>query len=102
MHKTHNITETEWNVCKRYFNYECAYCGMTEEEHKLLYNEQLHKEHVINNGSNKLDNCIPACKSCNSSKHYYDIDEWYNTNNPIYNRRRYNKIKQWMDKMVEY
>lgn len=98
MYKKHNISKQEWSDCKSYFNNQCAYCGMNEEKHKALFNGQLHKEHVLNNGSNELDNCVPACKTCNCSKYDYDIDEWYSSENPIFNEDRYKKILKWLSK----
>lgn len=48
-------------------------------------------------GSNKLDNCIPACKSCNSHKWKFDFSKWYNENNPNYNQERFDKIQKWLN-----
>ena len=96
MHKKHEVTEFEWERCKQYFNYKCAYCGMTEEEHYEKFKEQLHKEHFYNNGSNDLSNCIPSCKSCNSSKWKYEAEEWYK-NCEFFSQGRLNKIYQWLE-----
>jgi len=92
-HKKHKISTKEWELCKQYFDYSCAYCGMTEEKHEEIMHQQLHKEHVNHFGSNGLENCVPACKKCNSSKHTYELDEWYNENNPNFLKARYDKIK---------
>ncbi len=96
MKKTHDISEQEWISCKDYFNYECAYCSMSEEEHKILHNQQLHKEHAVDEGANDLSNCIPACKICNSTKNNRDFDEWYTKSNSIYSEDRFNKIIKWL------
>jgi len=101
MHKTHNINKTEWQKCKEYFNNACAYCGLPVEDHYNIYKgelrkEDLQKEHVIHDGINDLSNCIPACKSCNSSKHESTLDEWYNENNPNFTEEKYNKIIEWI------
>lgn len=96
-HKNHKISNNEWEECKKYFNYSCAYCGMTEKEHKKIYNQQLHKEHVDHEGANDLSNCVPSCKSCNSSKWDKNLDEWYSKNDKfIY--EKYHKIIQWITK----
>ncbi|WP_425203651.1 HNH endonuclease [Priestia megaterium] len=97
--KNHDITKEEWLKCKEFFNNECAYCGMTEKEHKEKYNQQLHKEHVIHDGSNKIDNCIPACRSCNSSKGTYDLDEWYK-GKEFYDSNRQVLINEWLSSFV--
>lgn len=95
--KNHKITKNEWETCKKYFDNSCAYCGMTNDEAKRLYNNYLHKEHVIHNGSDKIDNCIPACKSCNSSKATKKFEDWYNESNKKYSKDRYNKIIKWLN-----
>lgn len=95
--KIHEISEGEWTACKEYFDYECAYCGLPEDEHKKIHNQQLHREHVDHEGSNKLDNCVPSCRSCNGSKREYDIEEWYNESNENYKIERLNKIRKWLN-----
>lgn len=97
LHKTHEITSQEWESCKNYFNYKCAYCGLTLEEHKQIFHQDLHKEHVDGDGANDLSNCISACKTCNSSKNTADIKDWYNCNNPIFNQERLNKVYAWIN-----
>jgi len=94
--KKHEINEEEWENCKRYFDYQCAYCGMSIEEHKNLYGQDFHKEHVDDDGSNKLDNCVPSCKICNSSKWKFDLEEWYNEDKIFYSENRKNKIIKWI------
>jgi hypothetical protein len=96
MHSDHNITEHEWEICKEYFNWSCAYCGLTEIEHKIIEGQQLHKEHVFHNGSDEIDNCAPSCKSCNSTKHDRDFEKWYNESNPNFTKRRLNRIVKWI------
>lgn len=96
--KTHDISNTEWNSCKEYFDNSCAYCGMSEEAAKEKYGQQLHKEHVNHEGSNKLENCVPACKGCNSSKHTFSIKEWYNEENERYSQERKDKVNKWINK----
>lgn len=95
--KAHEISATEWKACRKYFNYSCAYCGMTEEEHKKLYRQSLHKEHVDPNGGNGLENCVPSCKRCNCSKHWSNLIEWYKKQ-PFYDEEKLNKVIQWLDK----
>lgn len=96
-HKTHDISNKQWVSCKEFFYYKCVFCGMTEKEHKEIFNEQLHMEHAINDGSNEIDNCIPSCKSCNSSKKKEDWIHWYTPDNPRFTQERYNKIIQWTE-----
>lgn len=101
MHKSHEITLDEWEDCKKYFNHRCAYCGLAIEEHIVRFNRKyingdFHKEHVDHKGSNDLSNCVPSCRSCNSSKSNLIFDEWYNEDNPTFNDDRYVKILSWL------
>lgn len=78
----HTLTLDQWEKIKNDFNNECAYCGKTEQEHKEEFNEQLHQEHFIplsEGGEYTHNNIIPACRSCNCSKHNTDFFEWYPT-----------------------
>jgi len=100
--KIHDITKSEWKACKEYFNNSCAYCGLQIEEHYRTYAGKpqkidLHKEHKNHDGSNALDNCIPACQSCNDKKWKFEFGDWYNENNPNFTQERLNKINQWIN-----
>jgi hypothetical protein len=94
--KEHNISKLSWEKCKEYFDFACAYCGMSEIDHKEKFKQQLHKEHVIHDGRSDIKNCVPSCKSCNSSKHVKTLNQWYSVFNPIFSRERYLKIYQWI------
>lgn len=95
--RNHNITDIEWDACLKYFNNSCAYCGMSQEEHKEIFNQRLHREHVIHKGTNDLSNCIPACKSCNCSKWKHSLEKWYNSKNPKFNELKLTKIYKWLN-----
>lgn len=100
-HKNHNITDVEWINCKNYFNNTCAYCGLPLDQHWVPYAGKMilsdfHKEHLVHDGSNKLKNCVPACKSCNSQKWGFTFNEWYNPSNPRYDLEKYYKICKWV------
>lgn len=98
-HKTHQISSDEWIACKEYFNKSCAYCELSEKDAKKLYGQRLHKEHVEHVGSNDLSNCVPACKSCNSSKNTHKLEDWYTEeNNKNYKKERLDKIHKWLKK----
>lgn len=96
-HNKHIITKEQWEACQKFFDYQCAYCGMTKEEHKRKFNQRLHREHARRNAGDGIDNCIPSCKSCNSEKHDSDLDDWYNSNNKKYTEARYKKIILFLD-----
>ena len=100
-HKKHEISKDEWENCKNYFNYRCAYCELPVEEHFKMWNGlpkqiDLHKDHVDHNGANDLSNCVPSCQSCNSSKYYYELEDWYNKDNKNYTQERLDKIHKWL------
>lgn len=107
-HKNHRITKNEWFSCKKYFNFECAYCGLPLDKHFRTYAGELqkidfHKEHVNHNGTNDLTNCVSSCGSCNDQKWEFELDDWYNENNPNFTQERYDKIIQWlMEDCFEY
>ena len=97
--KKHNIPLAEWEACKEYFKdsqgeWSCAYCGMTERDHKIKYKQRLHKEHVDCNGEGTLQNCVPSCRGCNTSKRKSDMKEWYVCQS-FYSDLRLTKIKAW-------
>ena len=78
----HTINKEEWESCKNYFNHSCAYCGLPIDEHINRIKdgfrlEDLHREHVDDQGVNDLSNCVCSCKSCNSEKGSYGFDDWY-------------------------
>jgi Holliday junction resolvase len=93
--KIHQISKNEWESCKKYFNYECAYCGIPIEENKKIYGQDFHKDHVVHDGDNDLSNCVPACKRCNCSKWEYDFENWY-FENDFYDKEKHNKILKWL------
>lgn len=96
-HRTHEITNEEWMECKTYFNFCCAYCGMSIDEQKKLYKQDLHKEHVDCDGKNDLSNCVPSCKECNSQKGNLKFEEWYNGDNIKFNEERLHRINKWLN-----
>lgn len=95
-HKSHDITKSEWERCKEYFDNACAYCGTTEDGHRINFKQDLHREHIDPEGKNDITNCVPSCKSCNSSKHTFSLGEWYNSTNENFTVSRSEKIKKWI------
>lgn len=95
-HHKHEIDEDEWFSCLEYFDWSCAYCGLTIEVHIFNVGQTLHRDHVHHDGSDNIDNCVPACRRCNSSKHDRTFNEWYSKENSIYSKRRYNRIVKWV------
>lgn len=101
LHKNHEISSKEWSACKEYFNNECAYCGLSIEEHYGTYRGKIslhdfQRDHIYNDGENDLSNCIPACKSCNDHKWKFEFNDWYKEDNPNFTQERYDKIMKWI------
>ena len=58
-------------------------------------------EHVVpvaSGGATSVDNIIPACQSCNSSKGKKDMIEWY-TAQPFYDKARLETILKYLRKV---
>lgn len=88
------LTQEQYNKTMKYFNSECAYCGLSNKEHLLQYGQTLHQDHVIplsRSGGYTEWNIIPACISCNGSKKEYDLVEWY-SGYYLYDKERLDKI----------
>jgi hypothetical protein len=64
----------DWFRCLDYWNNTCAYCGAQQS-----FWWRLEQDHIIprsKGGLDELVNIVPACKSCNCSKHDNDLDVW--------------------------
>lgn len=103
--KKHKISNNEWEACKNYFNYRCAYCGIAIENHYIVFRGKnqlgdFHKEHVDHDGANDLSNCVPSCKKCNCKKHDFILKDWYRDDNELcdsYSIERLHKIYRWLN-----
>ena len=66
-----SLTVEEWNLIKEKFDNKCCYCGKEKP---------LAKEHFValsKGGEFTINNIVPSCKSCNSSKGAKLFIEWY-------------------------
>ena len=71
-------------------NYECQgeNCGMTEEEHLIVFGQVLHVHHIDYNRKNlNKRNLVSTCKQCNIRANY-NRHYWQD----YYNQRLVNKI----------
>ena|SRR5690625_845868 len=76
-----SLTTKQWIDIKNSFGNSCAYCGNKET---------LHQEHFIplsKGGEHTIDNIIPACANCNSSKCDRDFFECYPVHESYSSRR---------------
>lgn len=103
----HTLTIKQWEETKEHFNDSCAYCGVTESEHKNQFEQVLHQEHIIplsGGGGYTKDNIIPSCHKCNSSKGDSNLKDWYQSKN-YYDKEKEDKIlnfiKEWQQKDKE-
>lgn len=84
------LTVKQWQACKDRFNHSCAYCGKSSK--------RLQQEHFIpvdSGGSYTVNNIVPACKFCNSSKLNRDFFVWYPAQ-PFYSKLREKRILKYL------
>lgn len=84
------LSEEDWESCKKDFSHKCAYCG---KEKKL---SQEHFIPLSKGGEYTHNNIIPACKSCNSSKHNKSFFEWF-PEQPFYSKQREERILRYLE-----
>lgn len=85
-----NFLALDWKRCKTFFDNKCCYCG---EKRKLT------REHfipLVNGGEYTINNIIPSCKPCNSSKKTSDFYEWY-PKQKFYSKKREQKILSYLN-----
>jgi len=85
-----NFTQKEWEYCKDIFKNECAYCGREKE---------LTQDHFIpisKGGEYTVNNIVPACLSCNTSKNSSDFFKWY-PRYKFYSAQRERKILKYLN-----
>lgn len=84
------LTPEQWIKTLESFDNCCVYCG------ERLDNPQ--QDHVIPlsaGGGYTKKNMLPACKSCNSSKHNRELEVWYKRQ-PFFSPERLKKIHKWI------
>ena len=92
------LTSRQWNNTLKYFDFECAYCGIGQEQHMKTVGERLHQEHVVplvRGGGYTKKNIIPSCRSCNSKKGNYEFNYWYKKSS-MFSETRYRKILEFL------
>lgn len=89
-----NFTKNDWEFCKSYFDYKCAYCGK---------DRNLTQDHFIplNLGGGYIkENIIAVCINCNSSKKRQNFFIWYKEQD-FYSVEREIKILEYLILMLE-
>lgn len=85
-----NFTPEQWEYCKTFFNYSCAYCGSKTKS--------LTKDHFVplsKGGVFTASNILPACNCCNIAKSNKKFDSWYRTT-AFYSHERVVKIHLYL------
>lgn len=83
------LTEREWEMAKVYFGEKCCYCGSTVALTKD------HLQPLNDNGTMTVDNIVPACQKCNSSKKDEHWLSWYQKQD-FYSTERAKKISEYI------
>ena len=79
------VTTDEWKEILVRFDNTCAYCGSNKDL------TQDHIKAISKGGKHEVNNLVPACKTCNSSKGNRDVGEWY-LSRTFYDFEKYKKI----------
>jgi prophage antirepressor-like protein len=90
----------EWTRVLNEFEHRCAYCGIHEDETKLMPEHIVPQSVMSTIDPTKVDlvgNIVPACGKCNGSKGTRDMEEWY-MSQPYYSPGRLRKIKEHQKK----
>ena len=85
----YTFTNEQWDSAKLYFQNFCCYCG------KELPLTQDHFVAMSKGGGYTIDNIIPSCKGCNSSKHNSDFFLWFK-GFKFYSKEREVKILEYL------
>ena len=83
-------SEKDWKNVKKEFGYKCCYCG----QRKAL--TQDHFIALSKGGEYTINNIIPSCQSCNTSKNNRDFFNWYPTKE-YYSKKREQKILKYLN-----
>jgi 5-methylcytosine-specific restriction endonuclease McrA len=86
------FTHQDWKEVLIFFGGECAYCGRTPRK-----GQKLTKDHLVpvsTGGKTCIDNIVPACSSCNSSKGNEDFKVWF-MKQSFFSQDRLNRIFKW-------
>jgi len=69
------LTNEQWDITLNHFGRKCAYCGRSAKDGETLHQDHFHP--LAKNGELSVENVIPACGSCNSSKGKKLFSVWY-------------------------
>jgi 5-methylcytosine-specific restriction endonuclease McrA len=75
---------------------KCAYCGVSSQDPRNCNFGRLAVDHVLalkECGLDELQNVVPACFCCNSSKQDRPVEAWYRAQ-PFFTEARWRKIQR--------
>jgi len=87
------VTHEDIELLKKTFNESCAYCGSTDKPTI---------DHIVplaKGGTHEIENLLPCCRFCNSSKHCSPIQSWYQSK-PFFSEHRWDaivKFHPWLE-----
>ena len=84
------LTVVQWEQLKEEFGNTCCYCGQVK---KLTIEHFIPLDRL---GEMTINNILPACSSCNSSKKNKDFNEWY-PSQEYYSKKREQKILKYLN-----
>jgi len=84
------LTPEQWIETLEHFDNCCVYCG-----EELINVQQDHVIPLSAGGGYTKKNMLPACKTCNSSKHSKELEVWY-PKQPFFTPQRLAKIHAWI------
>lgn len=87
------ITKEQWLEMMSFFNWQCAYSGITLSKETRSID---HIDPLNNGGENEIWNCIPMDRSLNSSKQDKEMLDWY-IKQPFCTAERLLKIYNWQE-----
>ena len=101
--RTSNLSDDEWELIKKSYNYRCATCGSVEGELNIHYPNKitrLQKGHKNPNKELTYNNIIPQCDECNmqdrNNFEYNDKGRVIKIANPKFILRSDKRIKEEM------
>lgn len=89
------LTDEQWEYCKKFFDYSCAYCG---KKVSVLCRD--HFAPLSLGGTLSVGNIVPCCSSCNSSKSNRKFSQWYK-GTPFYSYKRQKIILDYLNSMKD-
>jgi len=75
------------------WNWKCAYCGKSLEEHTATIDHILPKH---KGGQNIRSNMAAACSACNRAKGSFLLPDWFNESLNFFCEKRLDKLNKWV------